>query len=429
MRSNLLGILFSILVIGMWPLIALADMYKWADKDGNLQFSDTPPEKSGSKVQALSTDPKQCKLEQFVEELEKAKKINRASLKIIVSSTPDGTLARSLIGQPAGMDDRMVPFFHELADEQDRCAAGNKAACACIEKAVSGKTGLRSLTPITERPSNPTTKTSSHSRSYDTQQSTNGRPVLSNSFEVDREIRNSPTSLGPEGGAVKADDGAILTLSRKSLTKPTDIEITPVREDELPTPLPKLFTFAGAYRIKLGNDRLYLPAQLVAPGNTRFMPGAKIVVLHPSSMFNPTTSTTTPCWAQIAEGTISPNRSPETIENAMPGIRWGAIYVLGVIRSPAVGKVKGLVNFFFPRDKESIVYAKATLDDGQHLCQGIDQGYKDYTMFLPIGSQTIRLVETLHEQRKEIEQPVTVEREKDTSVATQFINMSYSRRK
>jgi hypothetical protein len=228
---------------------------------------------------------------------------------------------------------------------------------------------------------------------------------------------------------VKADDGAILTLSRKSLTNPTDIEITPVREDELPTPLPKLFTFAGAYRMKLGNDRLYLPAQLVAPGNPRFTPGAKIVVLHPSSMFNPITSTTTPCWAQIAEGAISPNRSPETIENAMPGIRWGAIYVLGVIRSPAVGKVKGLVNFFFPRDKDSIVYVKATLDDGQYLCQGIDQGYKDYTMFLPIGSHIIRIVETLHEKRKEIEQPATVERGKDTSVAIQFINMSYSRRK
>jgi hypothetical protein len=429
MRRNRLGILFSILVIGMWPLNTLADMYKWTDKDGNLQFSDTPPENSGSKVHAFSNSPTPCKLEQLVEELDKAKKINKGVLNAIVSNTPDGTLARSLIGQPAGMDDRLVPFFHELADEQDRCAAGSKVACSCIEQAVSGKTGPRSLTPATERPSHATTqtpqKTPSHTGASSAEPSRGERPFLSNSLAADRALRKSPTSLGPEGGAVKAEDGAILTLSRKSLTSPTEIEITPLKEDELPIPLPMLFTFAGAYQMKLGTTRLYLPAQLIAPGNPRYTPGAKVVVLHPSSMFNPVTSTTTPCWAQIAEGTISSTRSPETIENTMPGIRWGALYVLGVIRLPAVGKVKGRVNFFFPRDDNSIVYAMTTLDDGQSLCQGIDRGHSDYTMLLPIGSHTIRIVETLHEKRKEIEQPATVERGKDTSLAIQFINMSH----
>ena len=136
---HLAGLLL-VLLVSLAPASARGEMYTWTDKDGLMHFSDIPPEHGQAKV---LTQPGQCYLETMLEGLSQEQRDQLFNVQRQKQGLPPGSIDL----EQDGLDADQKNMVRTLISEGNKCKAGNKPACRCLDRAQEAQTGLRSYTP------------------------------------------------------------------------------------------------------------------------------------------------------------------------------------------------------------------------------------------------------------------------------------------
>ena len=117
-----------------------AEMYTWTDREGQMHFSDNPPEHGPAKV---LTQPGQCYLETLLEGLGQEQRDQLFNVQRQKQGLAPGTIDL----EQDGLDGDQKQIVRTLIHEGQKCKAGNKQACRCLDRAQEAQSGLRSYTP------------------------------------------------------------------------------------------------------------------------------------------------------------------------------------------------------------------------------------------------------------------------------------------
>ncbi|MBX3234547.1 MAG: DUF4124 domain-containing protein [Nitrospiraceae bacterium] len=131
-------LLLIALCVGATP--ANAEMYTWTDKDGNLHFTDNPPDHVNAKVLA---QPGQCSVETMLEGLTQEQRDQLFMIQRQKQGLQPGTYDLD----QDGLDADQKTIVRTLINEGHKCKNGNRQACRCLDRAQEVQTGLRSYTP------------------------------------------------------------------------------------------------------------------------------------------------------------------------------------------------------------------------------------------------------------------------------------------
>ena len=155
-------------------------------------------------------------------------------------------------------------------------------------------------------------------------------------------------TLGADGGALEASDGAIVAIAPGSLDGTQDVSFTPVTTSSLPLPMPTDWTAVAAYDLQFGGDKLSSPAQLAIPVPDTVPVGETLFLLRygqiPDAQGN-----LQPIWWQDEEAIVGADHVARTSSPPWPGVEPSGVYALsdpgGITK---YGLVRGIFTMDFP---------------------------------------------------------------------------------
>ncbi|MCC5669344.1 hypothetical protein LC653_37310 [Nostoc sp. CHAB 5784] len=136
-------------------------------------------------------------------------------------------------------------------------------------------------------------------------------------------------TLGINGGAVQAIDGARVMIAPGSLTEDTTVSIQQLNPQELTLPTPEGFSFAGAFKLDLGNNSLALPAQLAIPAPADLAPGTEVFFLRQGELPDADGNWKS-IWFVEESGVVTADGMIRTSSPPWPGVAQGGTYTIAV---------------------------------------------------------------------------------------------------
>ena len=138
------------------------------------------------------------------------------------------------------------------------------------------------------------------------------------------------TVLGTNGGAVKSSfDGSTVMIAPGALKENTTVSIQQLLQDELTLPMPENFSFAGAFKLDIGNDSLALSAQLAIPAPADLAPGTEVFFLRQGELPDANGNWKS-IWFAEESGVVTADGMIRTSSPPWPGVAQGGTYTIAV---------------------------------------------------------------------------------------------------
>lgn len=113
----------------------------------------------------------------------------------------------------------------------------------------------------------------------------------------------SGSTLGTNGGAVRAADGAIVTIAPGALASNTPVSIQQLRQDQLTVPISDQFNFVGAFKLDVGTEDLTTPVQLALPAPVGAVVGQEVFFMRQDTItLEP--GVPRPIWIVVESGRV-----------------------------------------------------------------------------------------------------------------------------
>jgi DNA/RNA endonuclease G (NUC1) len=177
-----------------------------------------------------------------------------------------------------------------------------------------------------------------------------------------------PTTLGEAGGAVQSLDGAIVMVAPGALQSDTQVSIRQLAQAELPIPAPdQKFTFAGAFRLDIGNKELSTPVQIAIPAPANLAVGTTVFIMREGEVPD-ATGVWKPMWIIEESAVVGSDGMIRTQSPPWPGVTKSTNYVIGV---PSFR-----YNYAKAQLQESLIYTAAAsfILLGAQVAMGIGTG-------------------------------------------------------
>lgn len=110
-------------------------------------------------------------------------------------------------------------------------------------------------------------------------------------------------TLGVNGGVVQASDGAMVMVAPGALEENTTVSIGQISQAELTLAIPENFSFAGAFKLDVGDDPLAVPVQLALPAPEGLTPGTEVFFVRKEELPD-TTGAMKPIWMMEESGVV-----------------------------------------------------------------------------------------------------------------------------
>lgn len=155
-------------------------------------------------------------------------------------------------------------------------------------------------------------------------------------------VGGDQTIIGAAGGVVEGNDGYQVLIPEWGVIEDTNVNITPVAEQDLSLPIPAGFEFAGAFDLALGDEELFFPAQLAIP--TDLEVGTEVYIMRRGELPDET-GVWNPIWLLEETGKVTDEGLIRTQSPPYHGIAIGGEYiVLSNGLGGSVSIIKGKVN-------------------------------------------------------------------------------------
>jgi hypothetical protein len=137
------------------------------------------------------------------------------------------------------------------------------------------------------------------------------------------------TTLGTNGGVVQGTDGSQVMIPKGALTKDTSVNIIPLQQSDIATPVPDNFAVEGAFKLDFSGERLSLPAQLAIPAPAGLAPGKEVFFLREGELRD-ATGTWQPKWYVEESGRVGNDGMIRSSSPPWKGVAAGDNYVIAV---------------------------------------------------------------------------------------------------
>lgn len=127
-------------------------------------------------------------------------------------------------------------------------------------------------------------------------------------------------SLGTQGGAVQALDGATVMVAPGALAGNTTVSIQQLRQDQLTLAIPEDYSFAGAFQLNMGNDPLNVPVQLAIPAPIGLAAGTEVFFMRQTELPD-ATGVWKPIWLMEESGVVGTDGMIRTQSPPWEGVR------------------------------------------------------------------------------------------------------------
>ncbi|MHB8956711.1 MAG: putative Ig domain-containing protein [Pirellulaceae bacterium] len=135
-----------------------------------------------------------------------------------------------------------------------------------------------------------------------------------------------------QGGVVRGTDGSLLAIAPGAVSTPITASITPWAESDLGLPLPRDYTFAGAFELDLAGATLAYAAQLVIPVSG-VAPG-QVVHFFQKKLLTERDGTQKEWWILVDSGIVGDDGRARTTSPPYPGFSRGGQYVCAQSDAP-----------------------------------------------------------------------------------------------
>jgi hypothetical protein len=155
----------------------------------------------------------------------------------------------------------------------------------------------------------------------------------------------SGSTLGTNGGAVRAVDGAIVTIAPGALATDTPVSIQQLSQAQLTVPLNDQFNFVGAFKLDVGTQDLTTPVQLALPAPSGAVVGQEVFFMRQDTIPD-ANGRTRPIWIIVESGKVGADGMVRSTSEPWPGAYRSGTYTVAT-----------------PNFAYQIAFTKAVLDD------------------------------------------------------------------
>ncbi|HYU32388.1 MAG TPA: putative Ig domain-containing protein [Thermoanaerobaculia bacterium] len=131
--------------------------------------------------------------------------------------------------------------------------------------------------------------------------------------------RSGPTTLRPDGGVVRAANGAVLGVPPGALAADTAVRFEPLDAGDLPAPLPLPFTYVAGFHLEVGETAARQPLQLAVPVPAGTPVGSRVYFFRYGSVPDETGRERLSLF-QDDTGVVGPDGIARTASPPWPGI-------------------------------------------------------------------------------------------------------------
>ncbi len=135
--------------------------------------------------------------------------------------------------------------------------------------------------------------------------------------------------LNFSGGAIKASDGAVVTIAPGALSKDTVVSIQQLTVGEVSQPLPPKYDFVGAFKLNIGDDELKTAAQVAISAPSNLAAGTEVFFLQKGEIPNER-GELVPVWLMEESGRVGADGMIRTSSPPWNGVRQTGEFVVVV---------------------------------------------------------------------------------------------------
>ena len=141
--------------------------------------------------------------------------------------------------------------------------------------------------------------------------------------------RGNYSSLNVSGGAIKASDGAVVTIAPGALSKDTVVSIQQIAASEVSQLLPPDYDFVGAFKLNVGDDELITSAQIAINAPKDLAVGTEVFFLQKGEIPNEQ-GELVPIWFMEESGRVGADGMIRTSSPPWNGVKKTGEFVVAV---------------------------------------------------------------------------------------------------
>ncbi len=165
--------------------------------------------------------------------------------------------------------------------------------------------------------------------------------------------RSGPATLGPDGGVVRAANGAVLAVPPGALAAGTPVSLEPLAEGELTAALPFPFTYVAGFRLDVGEIGSRQPLQLAVPVPAGTPAGSRVYFFRYGTVPDETGRERLSLF-QDDTGVVGPDGAARTASPPWPGILKSGEYVVATADPSEVGELEIDVDLARPVEESDL---------------------------------------------------------------------------
>ncbi len=179
----------------------------------------------------------------------------------------------------------------------------------------------------------------------------------------------APGIIGSEGGIVEDTNGTLVSIAPGGLLEDTEISLTLHDPTALTWAVPYPFELIAGFDLEIGDEPLWIPAELAIPVDAGVMAGTEVVFCE-LTILQDTAGNELTAWIEVDRGVVGNDGLAYTQTTLMPGVIDSGSYMVAYAPAGTTGQVKfdlSLMRPLSPLSGGFFVYVEASTEPQQTL--------------------------------------------------------------